>query len=165
MKRRDSLSVLLLSMLGSPGCSKPKPPTLSPRSARVTAVSRYAVELSVQMDARNPNSFPLIINQVTANCELPDGTLIGTANSAAAFTIPAEGDQVLDAKLSVRLESFAVLAPYAFKLKHLPYRLRGIAKVGGDRLNLDVPFSVEGVLTPQELLATGLRDAGLTLPK
>jgi LEA14-like dessication related protein len=165
MRRREGLSLLLVPVLGAGGCAKPQPPTLRPRSARVTGTSRYAVELSVELEAHNPNSFPLTVNRVTAQCELKDGAVVGTASSAAAFTLPAQRDESLEVKLSVELASFQLLVPFAFKLKPMPYRLRGSAKVGGNDVSLDVPFSVEGEITPQELLATGLRNLAIGGPK
>lgn len=163
MLRRAALLVLALSLFA--GCSKPKPPTLVPRSAQVTGVFPNGVELSVQLDARNPNGFPLIVNRVTASFELQDGTPLGTATSAAAFTIPAEGDALLDSKLRVELTSLAALAPYALSAKPVPYRLRGTAKFGSDNLNVDLPFTVEGVLTADQVVAASLRGAADLLQK
>jgi LEA14-like dessication related protein len=163
MDRRLALS--LLALLALTGCSKPKPPTLTPRSAQVTGVFPNGVELSVQLDAHNPNGFPLVVNQVTASFELQDGTPLGTAQSAAAFTIPSEGDQLLDSKLRVQLTSLAALAPYALTGKPVPYRLKGSAKIGSDNLNVDVPFTVEGVLTAEQVMAAGLRGAANFLQK
>lgn len=163
MRRRAVLLVLGLSVLA--GCSKPKPPTLVPRSAQVTGVFPNGVELAVQLDAHNPNGFPLVVNQVAATFELQNGTPLGSATSAAAFTIPAEGSTLLDAKLRVELTSLAALAPYALSAKPLPYRLKGIAKIGGDNLNVDLPFTVEGVLTAEQVVAASLRGAANLLQK
>jgi LEA14-like dessication related protein len=141
-------------------CSRPKPPELTPRSAQVSAIKPDSVELALVLDAHNPNSFPLVANRVSATFELQDGTEIGRGESSAAFTIPAQGDAALSAKLDIRWTSLSALAPYALAAKPLPYRLRGSAQIGGENLNLDVPFRIDGQLTPEQVIQAGLRGAG-----
>lgn len=157
MNRRATL--LCLSALVLVACSKPRPPTLTPRSAQVSGISPTGVELSVELGAHNPNGFPLRCSQVTSTFELQDGTALGTASSSEPFTIPADGDAILHAKLQVRFSSASALAPYALAAKPVPYRLRGSARVGGEQLNVDVPFTLDGVLTPEQVIAAGLHGA------
>jgi LEA14-like dessication related protein len=163
MNRRATL--LLLGALALAACSKPKPPTLTPRAAQVTAVSATGVELGVELDAHNPNGFPLMCSQVTAAFELQDGTPLGSATSSEPFTLPADGDATIQAKLQVRFSSASALAPYALAAKPVPYRLRGSARVGGENLNVEVPFSLDGVLTPEQVIAAGLHGAANLLQK
>lgn len=141
------------------GCSKPKPPTLTPRSAQVSAIKPDGVQLALVLGAHNPNGFPIVANGVTGSFELQDGTPLGTAQSSESFTIPSEGDQDLKATVDVRFNSLSVLAPYALAAKAVPYRVRGSARIGGDNLNVDVPFTIDGVLTPEQVVAAGLRGA------
>jgi len=140
-------------------CSKPKPPTLTPRSAQVSAIKPDGVQLALVLAAHNPNRFPLVVNGVDASFELSDGTPLGSAQSSQSFTIPSEGDQDLNATLDVRFSSLAALTPYALAAKPVPYRLRGSARIGSDDLNVAVPFTVDGVLTPEQVVAAGLRGA------
>jgi hypothetical protein len=60
----------------------------------------------------------------------------------------------------MRWTNLGALTPYALAGKALPYRISGTARLGGESLNLDVPFSISGQLTPQQVLAAGLRGAG-----
>lgn len=164
MNRRAScLSILAILLVSA--CSKPKPPELKPRSAQVSAIKPESVELSLVIDAHNPNSFPIIANRVSAGLELQDGTELGRGESSEAFTLPAEGDAQLSAKLDVRWNSLSVLAPYALAMKPLPYRLRGTARLGSEHLNMDIPFTLEGQLTPEQVLQAGVRGAGTFLQK
>jgi LEA14-like dessication related protein len=141
------------------GCSKPQPPSLTPRSAQVTAIKPDSVQLSLVLAAHNPNSFPIIVNLVSGSFELQDGTPLGSGQSAASFTIPAEGDQDLSATLDVRFTSLSALVPYALAAKPVPYRIRGTARMGSEHLNVDVPFTIEGQLTADQVIAAGLRGA------
>ncbi len=154
------MALALWALLLLPCCSKPTPPELTPRSAQVSAVRPDGVELSLLIDARNPNRFPLVASAVTATVELQDGTELGRGATTASFTIPAQSSETLSAKLDVRFSSLSALAPYALAAKPLPYRVRGSARIGGEHLNVDVPFSIEGQLTPEQVLAASLRGAG-----
>lgn len=150
-----SLAFLVLAV----GCSKPKPPTLTPRSAQVTAIKPDGVRLALVLAAHNPNGFPLVANGVNGSFELQDGTPLGSARSAESFTIPSEGDRDLNATLDVRFNGLSALAPYALTAKAVPYRIRGSARIGSESLNVDVPFTIEGVLTAEQVVAASLRGA------
>jgi hypothetical protein len=80
------------------------------------------------------------------------------------FTIPPEGETQLPAELSMRWTNLAALTPYALAGKALPYRVSGTTRLGGESLNLDVPFSISGQLTPSQVLAAGLRGAATLVP-
>jgi LEA14-like dessication related protein len=153
--RALSLGLLVLAA----GCSKPKPPTITPRSAQVSAITPDGVQLALVLAAHNPNGFPIVANAVNGSFELQDGTPLGAAQSTESFTIPSEGDQDLKATLDVRFKSLSVLAPYALQAKPVPYRVRGSASIGSENLNVDVPFSIDGVLTPEQVIAAGLHGA------
>jgi LEA14-like dessication related protein len=155
MRRR----ALLLLLVVLPACSKPQPPTLTPRSARVASISPSSVQIEVELSAHNPNGFPLVGRDVTASFELQDGTGLGTAVSRDSFSIPAEGDANVLTKLDVQWTSLAALAPYALGGKPVPYRLRGKARLGGEKLNVEVPFQLDGVLTAEQVVAVSLRGA------
>jgi LEA14-like dessication related protein len=159
MRRRFLLRLCLL-VFWAGGCSKPRPPTLVPRSARVAALKPDSVQLALVLAAHNPNSFPIIVDTVSGTFELADGTPLGAGQSAASFTIPAGGDQDLSATLDVRFTSLSALAPYALAAKPLPYRIRGSARIGSEHLNMDVPYTIDGVLTAEQVIAAGLRGAG-----
>jgi len=162
---RRSVGLLLVSVSLAMACSKPKPPELKPRSAQVTAIKPDSIELSLVLDAHNPNAFPIIAHEVTARFELQDGTELGQGASSESFTIPAQGDSALAAKLDIRWSSLSALAPYALAARPLPYRLRGSARLGSEHLNVDVPFSIDGQLTAEQVIQAGLRGASSLLRK
>jgi LEA14-like dessication related protein len=164
MKRR-SLALLVLGLGSTLACSKPQPPELKPRSVQVSAIKPDSIELSLVLDAHNPNSFPIVANRVSATAELQDGGELGRGETSEPFTIPAQGDATISAKLDVRWNSLSQLAPYALAAKPLPYRLRGSARLGSEHLNVDVPFSIESQLTPEQVIQAGLRGASQFLQK
>lgn len=161
MKRRDTLSLLLVPPLAALGCSKPRPPTLNARSVRVSGTARYQMELSVQLDVHNPNSFPLVMTQVQAKCVLSNGDLLGSGSGATAVTIPASSDQSVEVKLNVELESERALPPFYYRGKPREYVLRGTATFGSDDPKMMVPFSLQSALTSDEQSKTGLAAGGI----
>jgi len=166
-RARLVLGLILVSLSGltTLSCSKPKPPELTPRSAQVSALRADGVELLLVLDARNPNSFPIVCSSVTAAFELQNGTPLGNGSTAQAFSIPGESTAPISARLDVRWTSISALAPYALSRQPLPYRLRGTARIGGEHLNLDLPFSIDGQLTEQQVMAAGLHGAAGLLQK
>jgi len=164
MKRRASVLLVVAAVLAV-ACEKPKPPQLTPRSAQVSAIRPESVELTLVLDAHNPNAFPIVANRVSGIFELQDGTELGRGESSEAFSLPAQGDAALDANPEIRWNSLSLLAPYALAAKPLPYRLRGTARLGSEHLNIDVPFSIDGQLTPEQVIQAGLRGASTFLQK
>lgn len=164
MERRAWLFLALCPVFVG-ACSKPKPPELTPRSVQVSAITPESVELSVLLDARNPNAFPILASSVTANIALQDGTPLGSGSSTEPISIPGDSTAPITARLAVRFSSGSALLPYAMAMKPLPYRLTGTAKIGGEHLNVDVPFAIDGVLTPEQVAVAGLRGATKLLGK
>jgi LEA14-like dessication related protein len=146
-------------------CSKPKPPELKPVSALVSALKPEGVELSVVLDAHNPNSFPIVCSSVTAKLATQSGVSLGSGSTLESFSIPGGSTTPIATKLDIRWESVSVLAPYAMTRQPLPYRVTGTARVGGESLNVEVPFTVDGVLTQEQVVAAGLRGVGSLLQK
>jgi len=157
--------VVLAALLAAVACSKPKPVQITPQSVQLASVGPDGVGVSLLLNVHNPNGFPIIAQSVNATFELQDGSELGRGSATTAFTIPAEGDTALPADLSMRWTNLAALTPYALAGKALPYRISGTARLGGESLNLDVPFSIAGQLTPQQVLAAGLRGAAALVPQ
>lgn len=158
-----SLALLLIAALGT-ACSRPKPIELTPQSLQLTSISPDGAGLALLLDVKNPNGFPISARNVSAVVELQDGSELGRASATPAFTIPAEASLSLPAQLSLRWTNVALLAPYALAAKPLPYRVRGSARLGGESLNVEVPFSISGQLTAEQVLRAGMRGATSLLP-
>jgi LEA14-like dessication related protein len=165
MSRRLSRWLVIVALVVAAGCSKPKPVQLTPQSVRLVSVGPTGVGVALGLNVHNPNGFPIVAQSVTAKFELQDGTELGRGSSAAPFTVPAEGDTALPAELSMQWTNLAALTPYALAGKALPYRISGTARLGGESLNVDLPFSISGELTQQQVLAAGLRGAAALIPQ
>ena len=145
-------------------CAKPKPVELTPQSLQFSSIGPDGAVLALLLDVHNPNRFPISASAVSAVVELQDGSELGRGTATPAFTIPAEGHVSLPAQLSTRWTNVALLAPYALAGKPLPYRVRGSARLGGESLNVEVPFTISGQLTAEQVLGAGMRGATSLLP-
>ncbi len=153
-------AALALALLG---CQKPEPPKITPHAARVVGVGPGSLSLIVELDVQNPNPFPLVARSVSGKLTAGDGIELGTGHAEPNGSIPAKGSALVPSQMSVRLANLAALAPMALSNKPVPYVFQGTASIGGETLNLDVPFSVKGELTREQLLDAGLRGLGIQL--
>ncbi len=150
---------LALSFMAAVGCSRPKPVQLTLQSAQLSSIGPRGVSVALMLDAHNPNSFPISASAVNATIQLSNGSELGRGSSPASFQIPAEGDATLPAQLGLQWTNLTLLAPYALSGQPLPYRIVGTAHVGGEHLNIELPFSISGQLTREQILNAGLSGA------
>jgi LEA14-like dessication related protein len=163
MKTLALLFALFAVMLVA--CQKPLPPQLTPKEVKVTAVSLEGFDMRVKMDAFNPNGFELSVRSVVAHVVV-DGTQdLGTVTATQPITLPPSAHTAIDVPMSVRWKGVGGLATIAAARKPVPYTVDGTATIGGERLNVDVPFKLEGVITPQQAAEAAAKSLGaLGLP-
>jgi len=146
------------------GCAKPKPPTITPKSAQVLAVSATGVTLVVMFDVANPNRFPLIVHAVDGRFSLGAGAGVelGKAHAEPSSSIPAQGTSTVSSQIAVAWTNLVALTPFLLSPAAVPYRFDGEATVGGESLNVNLPFTLTGELTRSQLISAGL--SGLAPP-
>jgi LEA14-like dessication related protein len=137
-------------------CS-PKDPTVNPRVARVLAVAPSGLSLAIDLEVHNPNSFPLMVHAVQGQIMLGNGAVLGSGIAYPGGNIPAQGARLVTAQLDVPWVNLGALAPFALSSGPVPYVFKGEAAIGGESLNIKVPFELGGNLTREQLIAAGLR--------
>jgi LEA14-like dessication related protein len=142
------------------GCNQTQPPTLSPRSIQVVSVSPTGVTLGLELDVHNPNSFPLVARSVDGTLGLGQGIAQARVHSELGINLPAKASSIVSSTLNIGFPSLSALAPFALTGQPLPYTFHGTALVGGEHLNVSLPFTTQGSLTNAQLLEAGVR--GLT---
>jgi LEA14-like dessication related protein len=145
-------------------CSKPKPVEVRPRSVQIEQIQPQGLALAVVLDVHNPNAFAITAREVTGTIQLDSGVELGRGNTSAAVTVPAEQTAAVPVRLSMGWTNLAALAPYALDPRPVPYRIIGKAQVGGERLNMELPFDISGTLTREQVLQAGLRGATGLIP-
>ena len=141
-------------------CNRPEPPAVVPRSIAVKSAGPEGLTLALQLDVRNPNSFPLAARSVDGVLRNGDGIELGRAAASPEAPIPASGSAVVPVELTVSFTNLAALAALALSRDTLSYRFKGQAQMGSERLNISVPFELGGELTRTQLLQLGLQGIG-----
>jgi LEA14-like dessication related protein len=155
--KRLCLLVLCLLMFGVTGCSKPVPPTLTPKEAKITSVDLLGIDLRVTMDAYNPNKIDLAVRAVSARVLLDGKHDLGTVTVTQPVTLPAGARTIVDVPLSMKWKDATLLGVFATSKRSIPYTVEGTATVGGERLNVDLPFKMQGTVTQEQLAAATLK--------
>lgn len=160
-----SLRFALLAALSlTAACAKPKPPSITPKSAQVLSVGGTGLTLAVTFDVTNPNRFPLVVHAVDGRFSLGAGAGVelGKAHAEPASSIPAQGTSTVTSQIAIGWTNLAALTPFMLSPAAVPYRFEGNATFGGESLNVSLPFALTGELTRAQIVGVGL--SGLTQP-
>jgi LEA14-like dessication related protein len=151
------LETVLATTLTLSGCAKPEPPRVTPKAVRVTALGPAAVDLALDLDVYNPNSFPLVAQSVEGALLLGSGVELARGRAVPEHSIPAKETAAVTTTLNVPWTNLNALLPLALSSQSVPYKFVGTARIGGERLNVSVPFELNGQLDRTQLLQIGLR--------
>lgn len=153
---RSWLLTLVLATALASGCAKPQPPSVVPHVVRVSAVSAGGLDFDVQLQVHNPNSFPLSAQTVTGTLYGARQQRLGQGTSHPREAIPAGSTRLVASQLHIGWENVAVLAPLLAS-ERIPYEFRGDVTLGGESLNVTLPFTLAGELTRAQLIEAGRR--------
>jgi LEA14-like dessication related protein len=144
-----ALAVPLMFLATS--CSRPQPPRLTPRAASVAGVSATGIQLRVELDAHNPNQVDLTVRRVDVDVTL-GGQALGRSSVTESLRLVAGRSVPLRVTVSAGWRDLPGILAASVLNENIPYRLEGTARVGGERLNVDVPFRMESTLPRRILL-------------
>ena len=150
------LALVLGAGLAAAGCSKPEPPTLTPKKGTIRAVGPAGVTLRLEFDAYNPNGFALSVQSVKAKATFDDSIRLQEVTSPTAISLPAKATSPLTADVTVPFDSLPALMTLATSKTEVPYVIEGTVAVGGKDLNVNLPFTLKGKVTRQELVTAGM---------
>src|SRR5262249_19539226 len=131
-------------------CSKPEPPKLTPKQASVTGLTLTGVDLRLQVDAQNPNGFDLTTQSVTAKVMVDGKYDLGTYTTTSSMTLPAGQTVTIDVPVNVKWSDLTQMGALAASNRPIPYTVDGTAKIGSAKLNVDVPFHLDGKITQDD---------------
>lgn len=153
--QRYKASLAIASVLVA--CSSPAPPTLTPKQATVSTIDANGVSFVVDVDAFNPNGFPLVVQKVTAKTTLDGRYDLGTSTVASTLEIPAKGSSTVSTPLVLKWQDVTALATLAASNRPVPFEVVGTVAVGSPKLNVEVPFRVSGALRHDDLVQAAAR--------
>ena len=139
------------------GCSKPEPPVITPKEAIVASVSLTGVDFLLHVEAFNPNRVDLSARSVTGKVMLDGKYDLGTVTIGQAVSLPAGARTMIDVPLATKWSDLGALAGLAGTNRSVPYTIDGVETVGGEHLNVDVPFHMTGTITHDQLVKATMR--------
>lgn len=156
------------SALLAGACSKPEPPTLVPKEAQVTAVSPAGLSVLVRMEATNPNRVTLSAQSVTGKAKLDGKWDLGTVTITKPIVLPPNVPTMIDVPLTMPWKDMTTIGALASAPGPVPYVIEGTVTVGGEKLNVELPFSISGTITREQVVNAALRSLptipGLNIP-
>lgn len=155
------MSVLVVAaVLGSSACEKPAPPKVVPKGARVAAITPAGLDVVVKIEATNPNSVTLSAQSFTGKAKLDGKWDLSPVTIAKPVVLPPHQPTTIEVPLTMPWRDLSVLAALSTVKRPVPYVLDCSVRIGGESLNVDVPFSVTGTITREQIAAA----AGKTIP-
>lgn len=148
--------VLLTALALSSACARPQPPTVVPHVVRFSAVSPAGLEFDVQLQVHNPNSFPISAEAVHGILYGAREQKLGQGTSHPREAIPAESTRLVASQIQIGWENLVAVAPL-LAAENIPYEFRGDVTLGGESVNVTLPFTLSGELTRSQLLEAGWR--------
>lgn len=152
------------TLLALAACSKPKPPTIVPKSAQVVSIDRDGTTIQLQVELTNPNAFPLTAQRVKARVQLEGPMDLGEVNVPQALSLPANAPTLATIPITIRWEGAAAFASVAAKGRDVPFVVDGTVTVGGEKLNVDLPYRQTGVITQAQLRDAAIRSIEKLIP-
>lgn len=150
---RFAVPALFALAVSASACQKPEPPQLTPREVVLTALSPTGASFRVKLAATNPNGVQLSANSFKAHLVFDGSIDAGTVDVSTPFALPPKATTELDVPLTLNWQGLSALALRAAQKQTVPYRIDGTVNVGGERLNVDLPYAVQGSVTQAQILA------------
>ena len=143
---------LLLFFTFAAACSKPVPPKLTPKSAEVKSVSITGLEVALTIDVDNPNDIPLSAQSVKGKVKLSADIDLGDIEVDTKVTVPAKSHKEVIVPMSVKWTDLSAVGMLAATHDKIPFTFDGTAAIGVADAHFDVPFTVTGSVTREQLL-------------
>jgi LEA14-like dessication related protein len=153
--RKFSMAAILTGCLVA-GCARPKPPIITPEKAEVVSIGPEGITLKLALGIDNPNRVDLSARSVSGRLLLDGKHDLGTVTVAQPFSLPSGRRTPLAVPLTVGWKDLGIVVALAASNRDLPYDVDGSVNVGGDSLNVNVPFHLSGVVTHEQLLKATL---------
>jgi LEA14-like dessication related protein len=145
-------AVLALAAPLLASCTKPELPTVKPVSGKLTGINTTGIEVEAKLEAYNPNDFDIEVRGYTATMVLDHKINVGTITSQQKVTLPAKKKTTFDVPVNVKWNDATQLAPLALSTRDVPWDAEGKVKIGGDMIDVELPFKVNGTLTHQQIV-------------
>jgi LEA14-like dessication related protein len=151
------LSLGLAGALLATACQKPEPPRITPKEARVTAVGPNGLEILLKVEALNPNRVTLSAQSFTGKAKLDGKWDLGTVTVAKPVVLPPNVPTMIDVPMTMPWTDLQALGALAATARPVPYSVDGTVAIGGESLNVNVPFAMTGTITREQIAGAALK--------
>ncbi|MBI5512431.1 MAG: LEA type 2 family protein [Deltaproteobacteria bacterium] len=148
---RPTLLLALSTLLGCGFFRKPTLPRLTVRGVDIVEATSAGLHLRTHMVVRNTNAVGLTARSIKLRVTVAARDL-GETELPNATRLPSEVDVPIDADVTAAWGDLPGILVVTALNQQVPYRLDGTVKVGGEDINLQVPFHVESSFPRQVLL-------------
>jgi len=118
-------------------------PTFTLRKVSLSQVSSTESNLTLELDAQNPNLYNLTLKSFECVIYLKNEE-IGNGRLEKEILIPSSSTTRIQVPLNVKYKDFRAILKALFTERDLPYKLEGSANVGSVFGSLKFPFSKDG---------------------
>ena len=139
------------------GCSKPQPPQITVKDAKVTEVSLAGITVAVDAEAYNPNAVPLTVQSFSGSAKLDGKYDLGAVTVTTPTNLPAGERTPITVPMAMPWQGVTTMASLAGGSGAIPYTVTGTVKIGGERLAVELPFQVQGTLTREQIVQSAIR--------
>ncbi|MBX3226725.1 MAG: LEA type 2 family protein [Labilithrix sp.] len=158
------LAFLALGLALVVACKKPEPPHIVPKEARVAAVSPAGVDIVVKVEATNPNTVTLSARSFTGKAKLDGKYDLAMVTVERPIVLPPQQPTMLEVPMTLPWSDMNALATLATAQKPVPYVIDGSVTVGGESLNVTLPYSLSGTIAREQLIAAAMRGLPTLIP-
>jgi LEA14-like dessication related protein len=148
--RLFTVFLLLLACLGA--CGRPEPPTITPEKGEVSSVGPDGIHLVLHLGVKNPNRYDLSARSVTGRVKLAGQYDLGSVTVTQPFQLAAGKTTPMAVPMTVALRDVPRVLALAATNPTLPYEVEGQVTIGGEKINVDLPFRLSGIVTQEQLL-------------
>ena len=150
-------SAVTLVVALTAACQKPDPPRITPKEVSVVAVGSSGLDLLLKVEATNPNRITLSAQSFTGKAKLDGKWDMGAVTVSKPVVLPPNVPTMIDVPMKLPWSDAVALASLATAQRPIPYVVDGSVKVGGERLNVDVPFTISGTITREQITSAALK--------
>jgi late embryogenesis abundant protein len=133
-------------------CGRPKPPTITPEKGELTSIGPDGVHITLHLGVENPNRFDLSARSVTGRVVLDGKYDVGSVAVSQPFRLPPGQVTRISVPTTFALRDLPAVVGLALSNRDLTYDVNGSVNLGGDSLNVNLPFHLSGELTHEQLL-------------
>jgi len=123
------------------------------------------IDIVVKVEATNPNSVTLSAQSFTGKAKLDGKYDLATVSVTKPIVLPPKTPTMLEVPMTMPWSDATALAALASAQKPVPYVIDGMVTVGGESLNVSIPYSLSGTIAREQIIAAAMKSIpGLSFP-